>query len=1042
MGKQSDKGIIMKGKIFLPAFLFFFIAIIFLITIPSSGPVLARQQEPSVSPYFEAAGTWSCAGPYGGYINNFAAAPSNGDIIYAGGYAGVFKTIDGGATWNKTNAPDLGWDYNRHDPGNPDIAVHPTNPDIAYIGTFGSGIYKTTNGGISWNPTGLAGQKVNAIAIHPTNPDIVLAGTGDWLSFPDGNEGIYKSTDGGANWTLKEQGSFSQVNCLLFDPSDPTRAYAGWIFDEFTRSTDTGDSWSKVYGQLLDEVYALAATPAGHSPATLYANSGSGQSGELYKSTDQGLTWTKIPHPLNEEFEDGKALAVDPNSPNLVYIGMNCYESGVVVYDSTAGTWTPINTGLPDKASCALHVYASSASVQYIAFERGGLYQSTNGGTTWNPVAMKTPTITDLAVHPSSPDTVIASTLGQGNQMYKTTDGGGTWTVLSSNPTNIGALTYDPNNPTVIWAGEGKHNGYRTYIYQSVDGGASWARGTLFNSGSYVEQGISDLWINPNDSNHMIFAVASHTGGGIYLNTTPVFSPYRTFTYWTSAVAADPSTANLLYLGSSKSGYVYKSPDGGVTWDLISPGGVWVSNIYGLVVDADHNVYAATDGGLHKWTGSGTTWTKLSGFPTDNITAIAIDRSTSPETIYAGTDGFGIFKTQNGGTDWTSLGFPAGRTVTKLTEGNNPEQKWVPTTEKIYAGSAFGGVWTQSGTPALDDLLGTWGSQGVYCRNSETAAWTKLASPAEKITCGDLDGDGLGDLIGVWSGQGGVWIKYSSTGVWAKLSSTADWIGKGDMNGDGCDDLLGTWAGQGVYYRNTQTGSWIKIASPADKTAAGDLDSDGTDDLIGIWPTQGGVWVKYSSSGLWDLLSSTADWICTGDMNGDGRADLLGSWGGQGVYYRNSADGGWIKTATAASQITAGDLDGDGTDDLIGIWAGQGGVWIKYSSSGAWGLLSSTADWIACGEMINGSGSTASLKGDMGGPAGGSVHAPYDLKNFPDLSLEGPGGRLFKFRTEGSLVPVRQSGSSLIPGPGLPGFRCIEEGNLIPPFHLEKKRHR
>ena len=71
------------------------------------------------------------------------------------------------------------------------------------------------------------------------------------------------------------------------------------------------------------------------------------------------------------------------------------------------------------------------------------------------------------------------------------------------------------------------------------------------------------------------------------------------------------------------------------------------------------------------------------------------------------------------------------------------------------------------------------------------------------------------------------------------------------------DDLLGTWDGQGVYYLNSDTGAWVPMASPATMITAGDLDGDGTDDLIGIWPSQGGVWVRYSTAGDWAYIAST-----------------------------------------------------------------------------------------------------------------------------------------------------------------------------------------
>ena len=78
-----------------------------------------------------------------------------------------------------------------------------------------------------------------------------------------------------------------------------------------------------------------------------------------------------------------------------------------------------------------------------------------------------------------------------------------------------------------------------------------------------------------------------------------------------------------------------------------------------------------------------------------------------------------------------------------------------------------------------------------------TAAWVKMATPATLITAGDLDGDGIDDLIGIWPTQGGVWVKYSKTGGWSKLSSTAKDIAAGDMNGDGRDDLLAPGMGRG-----------------------------------------------------------------------------------------------------------------------------------------------------------------------------------------------------------------------------------------------------
>jgi len=338
-----------------------------------------------------------------------------------------------------------------------------------------------------------------------------------------------------------------------------------------------------------------------------------------------------------------------------------------------------------------------------------------------------------------------------------------------------------------------------------------------------------------------------------------------------------------------------------------------------------------------------------------------------------------------------------------------------------------------------EDLVGTWDGQGVYYRNSETAKWIKLASPADMIVAGDLDGDSKDDLIGIWPGQGGVFVKYSKTGAWAKLSSTAKHIAAGDMNGDGRVDFLGTWHGQGVFYRDSLSSALVKMASPADLITAGDLDGDGIDDLIGIWPAQGGVWVKYSKTGGWSKLSSTAKDIAAGDMNGDGRDDLLATWDGQGVYYRNSMNGAWVKMATPAAQVTCGDLDADGQDDLIGIWPTQGGVWVKYSATDGWAKLSSSARDIAAGKMRAGTGGSMPAQA-LFGPMGGYAQGPESLIQYQDTSSEGPGGLHFVYQTEELLIPQEHESEMIrIPGPGEPGFRCVEEKNLFP---LENKERR
>jgi hypothetical protein len=139
-----------------------------------------------------------------------------------------------------------------------------------------------------------------------------------------------------------------------------------------------------------------------------------------------------------------------------------------------------------------------------------------------------------------------------------------------------------------------------------------------------------------------------------------------------------------------------------------------------------------------------------------------------------------------------------------------------------------------------------------------------------------------------------------------------------------------------------------------------------------------------------------------------------------------------VKIATPADQVTCGDLDGDGKADLIGIWPTQGGAWVKYSQTGSWAKLSSSAGDIAAGKMRAGTGGSMPAQA-LFGPLGGYAQGPESLIQYQDISTEGPGGLHFVYQTEELLIPQEHESEMMrIPGPGESGFRCTEEKNLIP----------
>src|SRR5512133_285188 len=142
----------------------------------------------------------------GGRVDDVAVVESDPRIIYVGTAAGgIFKTVNGGNTWqpifDDQSNPSIG-----------DLALAPSNPSILYVGTgeannrqsssWGNGVYKSMDGGVTWTHLGLAEtHHIGRIVVHPTNPEMVyVAALGD-LWAPNKERGVYKSTDGGATWT-------------------------------------------------------------------------------------------------------------------------------------------------------------------------------------------------------------------------------------------------------------------------------------------------------------------------------------------------------------------------------------------------------------------------------------------------------------------------------------------------------------------------------------------------------------------------------------------------------------------------------------------------------------------------------------------------------------------------------------------------------------------------------------------------------------------------------------------------------------------------
>src|SRR2546425_2080127 len=231
-------------------------------------------------PVLRAAPAYSWHGS--GNVTALAVAPSNPSIIYARtSDRGVFKSTDGGASWNATGGLKDVFVWT--------LAVDPSNPDTLFAGTHSNGVLKSTDGGASWSTTGLTNIPVSALAIAPSNSTTLYAVIGGYYA------GLYKSTDGGASWNWSAAGLTNVLfGSLVFDPQNENTVYAASESGVF-KSTDGGATWSAFNGGLTDFLTAYGVGPSVGplaidplTPTTLYAGTSIG----VFKSTDGAAYWS------------------------------------------------------------------------------------------------------------------------------------------------------------------------------------------------------------------------------------------------------------------------------------------------------------------------------------------------------------------------------------------------------------------------------------------------------------------------------------------------------------------------------------------------------------------------------------------------------------------------------------------------------------------------------------------------------------------------------------------------------------------------------
>ena len=668
--------------------------------------------------------SWEFVGPLntGGRISAVAMHPDNMDIFYVGAASGgVFKTEDGGASWEAIfdDQPSLSIGDVALAPSNPEIiyvgtgeanagggslaydglgifrsddggnswihlgldesgsigrlVVHPANPDICYVAAMGRlfsnndqrGVFKTTNGGTTWENVLFLSDSTGAIdiVIHPEHPDTIYAAMWERVRRPSRRSyggptcGLYRTYDGGNNWTELTNGLPSPspnvgrigVSISQSDPEILYTIYADKIgyFDGVYKTTNNGDSWNRVNDGALSYIFASYGWWFGRirvdptDPDIVY-----GIGFDLYKSSNGGNSWSNISgwyvhvdqhglnaHPLNNNFvvlgNDGGVYIsqnggssfthlenlpitqfytseVDNSYPSRFYGGTQ--DNGTIrTMTGSADDWTGIYGG----DGFYVLVDPENNNYVYAEYQYGGLGRSTNGGSSFVSATSgisysdrfnwMSPVVFNL----QNPSTLYFG----GNRLYKSTNRAVSWQAISpdlSNGAGSGNLVYG----TITTISVSPVN--TQIIYTGTDDG--------------------NVWVSQND-------------GGNWTKISDEL-PER----WVTRVVADPYNENVAYVTFSGYRYddylphIYRTEDLGENWSDIS-GDLPEAPINDIIIDpsVDSALYIATDVGVFVTWNLGQNW-GLMGEGLPNLPMCDLTLHNETRMLAIGTYGRSMYK--------------------------------------------------------------------------------------------------------------------------------------------------------------------------------------------------------------------------------------------------------------------------------------------------------------------------------------------------------------------------------------------------------------
>ena len=225
----------------------------------------------------------------------------------------------------------------------------------------------------------------------------------------------------------------------------------------------------------------------------------------------------------------------------------------------------------------------------------------------------------------------------------------------------------------------------------------------------------------------------------------------------------------------------------------------------------------------------------------------------------------------------------------------------------------------------MTDLIGRTGAdQLFYTTNLST--WTPIPGGLRQIVVGDFNGDGQDEVAGLAS-NGSIWYTTNLI-TWTQVPGALAQLRVGDLNGDGKADLVGLASNGSIWY-TTNLNNWTRVSGSLSQLRVGDLNGDGKADLAGL-ASNGSIWYTTNLNN-WTQVPGGLAQLQTGDLNGDGKADLVGLASNGSIWYTTNLTT-WTQVPGGLAQLRVGEFNGDGRADLAGL-ASNDSIWYTTNLS-------------------------------------------------------------------------------------------------------------